>query len=271
MSTKSSAPSSSDGVVHTWRVAHTMWIEIDRPGALNAINFEVMDGLYEALIEAERDEQVRAIILRGAGERSFISGGDLKAFSDLTSEADAEMMARRMREVLDMLERLPCWTIACINGAAYGGGCETLVACDFRVATTHARLGWTQARFALPCGWGGLTRLVELVGRGRAMRWLGTQHILNADQAKKEGLIDEVYLNHDFVERVQSFAHDLTHQPRHVIAALKHGAQRAVAMPRGEAMEAELAPFAACWAHDDHLNAVNAFISRQNKESSTSS
>lgn len=261
MSMDSSAP--SEGVVRTWRVAHTMWIEIDRPDALNAIDFEVMDGLGEAIDEIEHDEEVRVVILRGAGDRSFISGGDLKAFADLTTEEDAEMMARRMREVLAMLERLPCWTVACINGAAYGGGCEVLVACDFRIAVTHARLGWTQARFALPCGWGGLTRLVELVGRARAMRWLGTRHVLNADQARAEGLVDEVFMRDELVSRVQSFANELARQPRHVITALKHGAQRAVAMPREDAMEAEMAPFVSCWVHDDHLDAVDAFISKK--------
>lgn len=248
--------------LRTWRVNATAWIEIHRPETLNAIDFEVMDELFDAIQTIERDDTLRAVVLTGSGSKCFISGGDLKAFAPLTSEEDAELMARRMREVLLALERLPCWTVACINGDAYGGGCETLVACDFRYARQGARLGWTQTRFALPCGWGGMTRLVELVGRGLAIEWLATSKILSAQEALSARLLHEVLEPDTLVEQVQRRCDLLTRHPRHLILALKLAARNASNPHRDEAMERELQTFCQCWAHPDHLQAVADFLDR---------
>lgn len=248
--------------LRTWRVRATFWIEVHRPDTLNAIDFEVMDELFAALDAIARDETIRAVVLTGSGTRCFISGGDLKAFAALTTEQEAELMARRMREVLLTLERLPCWTVACINGDAYGGGCETLVACDLRYAQRRARLGWTQTRFALPCGWGGMTRLVELVGRGLAIEWLATSKILTADEALVNHLIHEVFEPDTLAEDVQRRCDHLTRHPRHLILALKQAARNASNPHRDEAMERELQTFCQCWAHADHLQAVEDFLDR---------
>lgn len=254
--------STSYDTLNTWRVRSTLWIEVHRPDTLNAIDFQVMDELIDVILDVERDDTIRALVLTGAGSRCFISGGDLKAFAPLETEQEAEMMARRMREILAALERLPCWTVACINGDAYGGGCETLVACDFRYARRDARLGWTQTRFVLPCGWGGMTRLVELVGKGLAIEWLATSKVLHADEALDARLLHEIFEPETLREDVQRRCDHLTRHPRHLILALKQAAQHAANPYRDVAMERELQTFCHCWAHTDHIQAVADFLNR---------
>ncbi len=249
-------------VVRVTREGALWWITIAREDALNAINFEVMAGLEAAIQAALEEDEARVIALRGAGARAFISGGDLRAFAPLERAADAEQMARRMRAILDALEAAPLWVIGCVNGDAYGGGCETLLACDLRIAREGARLGFTQARFGLPPGWGGLTRLVELVGPARATRLLALQELLDARDARDLGLLDAVHPPEDLEDATRALAARVASHDRALIAALKQGARRAAGASRAASMEAELGPFTERWASETHHALVRAFLDR---------
>ncbi len=113
---------------------HIFWARIDRPETLNAIDFDTMEEIEQILDSLENNSDIRVFILSGNGNEHFTSGGDLQKFSKLTNEDDGRLMARRMSQILERVEALDCWTIACINGNAYGGGCEITLAFDFRVA-----------------------------------------------------------------------------------------------------------------------------------------
>ena len=259
----------SSSVINTWTSGPILWVEVDRPGALNAIDFEVMEALEEVNRGLASERDLRAMVLRGAGERSFISGGDLKAFAPLTGEDDARMMASRMKGILSTFEALDCWIIASIDGAAFGGGCETLLAADFRIASSDAKFGWTQTRFAVPCGWGGMTRLVERVGRARALSWLGRCVTLSADEALAAGMIDEVVSQDMLTERTEVFARELCERSREMIGALKSMSLMGRRLPREEAIEAEVEPFAKLWAGDEHHRRVDAFMARSKQPETT--
>jgi len=230
---------------------------VDRPEALHAIDFETMDEL-DAIVTRLEVESWRVFVFRGAGTKSFISGGDLKKFASLETAEDARRMASPMIEILDRIEKVPCWTIAALNGAAYGGGVETALAFDFRLAASHAKLGLTQVRFHVTPGWGGLTRLVELVGRPRAVAWLSQGAVISADEAFAHGLVHGV--SHDLEGAVYSLSSRLARHDREFIEALKGGAHRAVNLARSEAIAAELDPFANLWASDEHQKRVREFI-----------
>jgi enoyl-CoA hydratase/carnithine racemase len=252
--------------VHIEERDDALWATIDRPDALNAVDYEVMEGLESAIDRLESESQWRAFVLTGAGEKCFVSGGDLKKFADLTTAEQAAEMAGRMKAILARLEALDCWTIACINGDAYGGGCETLLAFDFRVAAEGARFGLTQANFHVTPGWGGLTRLVEAIGRRQALRWLGEATVVDAERALQAGLIDRVVPRAALEQSVISLIERLAEQDRELIGALKHGAMRARDMGRTEAIEAELEPFCDLWAGDEHARRVETFLSRKDDE-----
>lgn len=239
---------------------------IDRPEALNAVDFEVMSQLEAALDRLEAERHWRAFVLTGAGEKSFVSGGDLKKFADLITCDEAAEMARRMKAILARLEALDCWTIASINGDAYGGGCETLLAFDYRVAAEGTRFGLTQANFHVPPGWGGLTRLVEAVGRRQALRWLGEATVVDAERAVEVGLIDRVVPRLALEQSVVSLIERLAEQDRELIGALKAGALRARDVGRSDAIAAELEPFCNLWAGAEHQRRVEKFLSRKEDE-----
>lgn len=237
------------------------WVTIDRPAALNAINAQVMTALEALLTQLEApDADIRVLVIQGAGARAFVSGGDLREFAPLKTKAQAEQMARQMRAILDRIERLPCWSIGCVNGDAYGGGCEFLAALDHRVASSDARLGWTQARFHLTPGWGGLTRLVELVGRPTAARWLGLAQPVSAQAAQAAGFIDEVVEPDALLDAVRALAERLALQDRALIGAIKRGLLAALELPRSASIEAELDPFTTLWAAPAHHERVARFL-----------
>jgi enoyl-CoA hydratase len=230
-------------------------VTIQRPDAMNAINFEVMDKLESALSEAESDTELRLFILTGSG-KSFISGGDLKEFHGITDAEGARKMSLRMLSILERIENLKCWTLAAVNGHAYGGGWETLLCCDFRVARASARFGFTQGKFYLPPGWGGLTRLSETVGREKADYWLASQKVIDAETAFQSGLIQDFFPDEEYEESLNKLIGRLTLNDRDYIEYMKRRDHRNISN--------ELEPFSRFWESEEHMKRVEEFLNRKN-------
>ncbi len=229
---------------------------INRPEAMNAINFEVMDELEHLLDELEQDGGIRLFVLTGSDE-SFISGGDLREFHQIKDAEGAKKMTRRMISILDRIEQLPCWTLAAVNGAAYGGGWETLLAFDFRVAISSATFGFTQGKFYLPPGWGGITKLTETVGRERALYWLASQKVIDAETALSSGLIQDVFEPTEYDEKLEHLKKVLTRNDRTFIEYLKRKDLRG--------SKDEIEPFSAFWESEEHHQRVEDFLNRDKK------
>jgi enoyl-CoA hydratase len=242
---------------------HVIWAEINRPESGNAINFEVMDALDDLSQKIAEDESIRVFILSGVGNKFFASGGDIKEFSVLKTEADAAKMSKKMGRILERIETADCWTIACVNGDAYGGGCETMLAFDFRIAVKHARFGFTQTRFYLPPGWGGLTRLVERVGKSTALLWLGKRELVDTENALISGLIDSVQSSDSLRNQVLETARKLSANDRRMIKALKKGAFEAERLPHKDSIKMERITFARFWADAEHHRRVTEFLKRK--------
>jgi len=236
---------------------------VDRPHAGNAINFELMDHFESLLDELEKNENLRVFILTGAG-RSFISGGDLREFHQIKKAEPARLMGKRMQSILRRIEELPIWTVAAVNGYAYGGGWEIMLAFDFRVAVQNASFGFTQGKFYLPPGWGGLTRLSEAVGRKTALWLLATQEVLDSDQALNVGLLNRIYSNNNFSESVDKLADQLSINDREFIRHLKN---RSIRKKESfyQSIKEELEPFGDFWEHSEHVQRVNNFLDKRNK------
>ncbi|WP_421773141.1 enoyl-CoA hydratase/isomerase family protein [Gracilimonas sp.] len=242
---------------------HILWATINRPEARNAIDFDVMEELEQLVDILEDDDEIRVFILSGAGEKSFVAGGDLKKFHTIQSKEKAVEMSKRMHDIFNRVERLPCWTIACINGDAYGGGIELMLAFDFRVSVPDAKFGFTQGRFYLVPGWGGLTRLVEKVGRAKALEWCGKAEIYPANNVLAHGLIEHIVKGEDFEKEALEWVEKLTKNDRKFIHTLKQGASR-LSSHRKESLEAEIEPFAKLWVDAEHMQRVDKFMSRKN-------
>ncbi|HLR26078.1 MAG TPA: enoyl-CoA hydratase-related protein [Fodinibius sp.] len=234
---------------------------INRPKTHNAINFDLMEAFEQLLDKLESDNQTRCLILSGSGP-SFISGGDLQEFHNLKTAEKARPMAKRMLSILTRIEKLPCWAIAAVNGPAYGGGCEIILAFDFRIASPEATFGFTQGKFYLPPGWGGLTRLIESVGRSTALRWLAEARIINARTALSTNLIDRIADSGNLQDESIKWAGQLTHNNRAFIKNLKDGAMR-LTRARWQAIDAELDTFVQFWENEEHHSRVQQFLERK--------
>ena len=216
---------------------HILWATINRPKARNAVDFDVIEKLEELVTQVEREDDIRVLILSGAGDQSFVAGGDLKKFHTIKSKDKAVEMSKRMHDLFNRIERLPCWTVACINGDAYGGGIELMLAFDFRISAPKVKFGFTQGRFYLVPGWGGLTRLVEKVGKAKALEWCGKSEIISAESALKNGIVEFILTGIDLEKEALEWAEKLTKNDRVFIKTLKEGASR-FAPHRKEALDA---------------------------------
>src|SRR6202011_6076541 len=172
-------------------------LTIDRPHARNAISLETMEQLEKALDAAAG---ARTLVIKGAGDRAFVSGGDLKELSSLRTEEDAAAMAKRMRSICDQLAGFPAPVIAALNGHAFGGGAEVAVAADIRLAAEDIKIAFNQVALQIIPPWGGAERLAALLGKSRALLLAGTGTVLEAVEAERIGLVDKVLPRASFDE-----------------------------------------------------------------------
>ena len=164
---------------------------IDRPAVLNALNAATLAELSEAIEELAADPAVRVILLAGAGGRAFAAGADIRELAALTAE-EGRAFALRGQSLLRRIETLGKPVIACIQGFALGGGCELAMACTLRLAADDARLGQPEVKLGVMTGFGGSQRLPRLVGRGAGLKLLLTGATIDAQEALRIGLVDEV-------------------------------------------------------------------------------
>lgn len=223
-------------------------ITIDRPHARNAISLSTMDELEKALDAAEG---ARALVITGAGDRAFVSGGDLKELAALRTEEEAAAMALRMREICDRLAAFPAPVIAALNGHAFGGGAEVAVAADIRVAADDIKIGFNQVALAIMPAWGGAERLAALVGRGRALLLAGAGTVLEAAEAQRVGLVDQVLPRASFEDGWRSLARSLANGSAQEI-------KRVTAS--GVSAEEAVRAFARLWVADEHWDATERLL-----------
>lgn len=241
-------------VLEIQREKYITTARISRPETMNAINFELMDELELLLDTLEKDDDIRLFILTGS-HNNFISGGDLREFHQIRDADGAKKMSARMVSLLKRIENLKCWTLAAVNGQAYGGGWEMMLYFDFRVAAKSAKIGFTQGKFYLPPGWGGIHKLSRIVGRRQALYWLATNKVIDADTAYQYGLVQEVIKEFAFEERLDALKSELTLNDRPYIEYLKNKDLKTT--------EDELDPFSQFWVSKEHLKRVDDFLSRK--------
>ena len=230
-------------------------LSINRPKSRNALALQTMAELEEAL-DAVKRKRARVLVIRGVGHQAFCAGGDLKELEHLRSEADAASMARRMRTILDRLPQLSIPVIAGVNGDAFGGGAEVAVACDVRIAASHARIGFAQVTLGLMPAWGASERLATLVGRGHALYLLLDGQAIAADEALRMGLVEEVVPSEQFDVRLAELAKSIAAAPVHAIAGIKRSVDAVRAHRNPELANATIEAFARTWAHPAHWKAV---------------
>lgn len=164
---------------------------INRPDKLNALNKGVFADLNTVLDEIEKNAEIKSVIITGAGPKAFVAGADITEFSGLNKE-QAMAMAKRGQDTFARIENSSKPIIGAVNGFALGGGCELAMSCHFRVASENAKFGQPEVNLGLIPGYGGTQRLVQLIGKGKAMELLMSAHMIDASEAKQLGLVNYV-------------------------------------------------------------------------------
>ena len=239
-------------------------LTVDRPDALNALDLATLDDFGEAL-ETAADEEVRALVVTGAGEKAFVAGADIGYMKDLTT-SEALDYAERGHRLMERVENFPAPTIAALNGYAFGGGCELALACDLRVASERAVLGQTEIDLGILPGWGGSTRLPALVGDEMARRLVFFGERVDASDAHEIGLVGEVVAHDQLDDHVAEMAADLAAKPRTAMRAAKDALNMYHEADRSAALAFERRAWSGLFGTHDQREGMAAFVEDRDPE-----
>ncbi|BCJ88069.1 enoyl-CoA hydratase/isomerase family protein [Effusibacillus dendaii] len=239
-------------------------IRINRPEASNAVNSQVMAELPEALERAANDASVRAVLITGTGDRSFVAGGDLKEFHDtLHSAEDVYKKWSVMRQILYRIATFNKPVVAGLNGAVRGGGAELAMACHFRVASSKASIGFVQVKLGISPGWGGAALLARTVGMQRARWLLLSGQVLEAAEAEGLGLVDRVVSSLTFMPDALQFAGELAANPPDAVQGILEMMRTAEKLDLAASMELESRLCASLWNSEPHQAAIDRFLKKR--------
>jgi enoyl-CoA hydratase len=237
-------------------------IVINRPDKLNALNKTVISELGTALDEVYTNPSIHAVMLTGAGSKAFVAGADISEFLSLDANGGAALAAKGQELVFSKIENSPKPIIAAVNGFALGGGCELAMACHFRLASDNAKFGQPEVNLGLIPGYGGTQRLVQLVGKGKALELLLTANLIDANEAKQLGLVNHVTTSETLLEQTRKILElILTKGPVAVarcIEAVNAGFDKSK-----NGYEEEIRLFGACFGTEEMKEGVSAFLEKR--------
>jgi enoyl-CoA hydratase len=229
---------------------------------MNALNLETLTALRDQLAELAEDVDTRVVVLTGAGDRAFIAGADIKYMSGLGVE-EAKAWGDLGHQAGRLLETMKQPTIAAINGFALGGGCELALACDLRYASSTAKLGQPEINLGIIPGWGGTQRLARTTTLGFAKELILTGRTVDADEALRRGLVNEVTEPTDLLPRVMAVAVQLAAKSPLALEAAKQALNRALAGDHAENLTGEADGFGDLFASEDAKEGLTAFTEKR--------
>ena len=252
---------SETGVVNLEHRGRVALITINRPEKRNALDGQVRCAFLGAMDGARRDENVRAIVLTGAGDKAFVAGADITEFEGRSPVDQWRVM--KAPTIFETVERSPKPVIAAINGFCLGGGLELALACDIRVASTTAKFGQPEVNLGIIPGGGGTQRLPRLIGLGAALRLILSGELIGADEALRLRLVEELVEPAQLLERAVAIAGGIAAKSPVAVAAAKEATRAAVSLPLDEGLKLETALFQLCFSSEDKREGVRAFLEKR--------
>jgi enoyl-CoA hydratase/carnithine racemase len=238
------------------------YVTVNRPKVLNALNTPTWADLRAAFEDARDDTSIRGVILTGAGNKAFIAGADISELAHVAA-FEAERSSRFGQEVLDLIENLGKPVIAAINGFALGGGCETAMACTIRIAVETAKFGQPEVTLGLVPGGGGTQRLPRLVGKGRALQLILSGEIINAQEAYRIGLVNEIIPAADLIARAEGILKKIASNAPIAVRFALEAANKGMDTSQGEGLLLEASYFGLCAATEDKKEGTTAFLEKR--------
>ena len=239
-------------------------LTINRPEALNALNYTVIGDLEQAITEVEKDAELGALIITGEG-RSFVAGADIGEMSTLTKEG-GEAFGKHGNNVFRAIETLPIPTIAAVNGFALGGGCELSMACDIRICADTAVFGQPETGLGITPGFGGTQRLARLVSPGMAKQLIYTAKNIKADEAYRIGLVNAVYPLDELLPAAEKLAETIAKNAPIAVRACKQAINDVLQVDMDKAVVIEEKLFGSCFQSADQIEGMSAFLEKRKHE-----
>jgi enoyl-CoA hydratase len=238
------------------------YITFNRPKVLNALNRKTMEELGDILAAAREDEDVRVLILTGAGEKAFVAGADIGELAQRTP-VDGKEFSIFGQGVIHRLETLGKPSIAAINGFALGGGCELALACSIRLASKTARLGQPEVKLGIIPGYGGSQRLARLCGKGVAHELCLTGEMISAEEALRIGLVNHVYEPAELMSAAEVMAKKIIANAPLAVKFAMEAVEHGMEMPQEEGLFLEATLFGLCCATEDMREGTRAFLEKR--------
>lgn len=243
---------------------HYAIMTIDRPEALNALNSQVIGEIGET-IENINLEEVRCLIITGAGSKSFVAGADIAEMANLTPRT-GEKFGREGSAVFRNIARLPIPVIAAVNGFALGGGCELSLCCDIRIASENARFGQPEVTLGITPGFGGTQRLARIIGTGKAKEMLFTGKTIDAHEAHRLLLVNGVYAPDELMPAAEKLAATIAANAPIAVQNTKCAINEGKQVDIDSALTIEARYFGACFETDDQIEGMKAFLEHRRHE-----
>lgn len=237
-------------------------VTLNRPDKLNALNAQTISNLDSAFDHIKNDEEIDIVILTGSGEKAFVAGADISELNKLDM-IKAKEFAEKGQEVFNKIENLDKPVIAAINGFALGGGCELALACHIRLASENAKFGQPEVNLGVIPGYGGTQRLARLINTGRAMEYILSADMIDANEAYRIGLVNKVYSQSELMERAIEMAHKITAKGQQAVRLAMKAVNAVNQMPLKEGLKFEASLFALCCGTEDFKEGTSAFLEKR--------
>jgi len=239
-------------------------ITINRPEKRNALNIQTRAEGAAALDELAADDSVHVVIFTGAGDKAFIAGADIAEFAERTALTQREVMLQR--GLFNAVDSFPKPIIAMVNGYCLGGGCEVALACDLRIAGESASFGQPEINLGIIPGGGGTQRLTRLVGEGKAMEMILSGEIINAQEAYRLGLVNQVVPAVQLLTKTMEIANRIAEKSPIAVRLAKEAVKLASRSNLDEGLRREVDLFALCFSSEDKDEGVKAFLEKRKPE-----
>lgn len=236
-------------------------LTINRPKVMNALSPEVLTDV-EAAIDSIDTNAIRALVITGAGDKSFVAGADISKMQTM-SIADATTYSKMGNDLFLKIEALPIPVIAAINGFALGGGCELAMSCDIRICSDAALFGQPEVQLGITPGYGGTQRMARLIGAGMAKEMIYTAKNIKADEALRIGLVNAVYAPEELMPAALKLANKIAKNAPIAVRIAKQQINTGLEMPIAEAVAMESKLFGTCFETHDQREGMACFLSKE--------
>jgi enoyl-CoA hydratase len=237
-------------------------LKINRPNVLNALNWDTLGELREFLEDVMPKEELKALIITGAGDKAFVAGADIAQMNEM-KERDFQDYVDYAHRVYELIENEPCPSIAAINGYALGGGCELALACDIRIASEKARLGFPEVKLGIFPGWGGTQRVTRVLGLGKTKELVFTGEMVNAEEALRIGLVERVVPHGEIMNEAKKLAGEIAKRGPIAVRLSKTAINAGSEMDLQKALLLEKTLVSLCFDSQDRIEGMKAFLEKR--------